>query len=91
MAIVVEYFEVFHDDDGWGGRREAPSVAARFTTLSAAKEYANSKGRYYRAAESRKIMTVYDTVEELSEASKAQARESALAKLTPEERAALGV
>lgn len=87
MATIIEYYEVSYDD---GFSRSGSHVCARFLTLSAAEEYAKLDRFRYVNKMRRKIM-VFDTVEEVEIQKRDDIRQSALNKLTIEERLALGV
>lgn len=84
MAIVVKFYKVNESFD-----RESWTVA-RFTTMSAAEEYAR-KSPYYSYSKNPETITVFDSLKDLEETRTVSAKEAALAKLTPEDRAALGV
>jgi hypothetical protein len=58
--------------------------------MSAAEEYAK-KSLYYSFSRNPETITVFDSVADLEQSRTVSAKEAALAKLTPEDRAALGV
>jgi len=89
MATIIEYYEVFHADM-MSGAGNLPSVAACFSSAALAKAYAD-KDKYLYMPSGPKTITIYDDLEEIVEARRKAAYKSALAKLTPDERAALGV
>lgn len=84
MATVVKFYKVNESFD-----RESWTVA-RFTTMKAAEEYAK-KSPYYSFSRNPETITVFDSVADLEQSRTVSAKEAALAKLTPEDRAALGV
>ena len=87
MATIVEYYEVNYDD---GFALGGAYVCARFLTLSAAEEYAKLD-RFRFVAKTKRKIVVYDNVKERELQQRIDIRESALKKLTAEERLALGV
>lgn len=84
MATVLKFYMVNESFD-----RESWTVA-RFSTMSAAEEYAK-KSPYYSYSKNPQTITVFDSVADLEQSRTVSARDAALAKLTPEDRAALGV
>lgn len=80
MKEVIEYWEVTESFD-----RDTKHIA-NFTNEEAATSVANS---IYRSVNKR-IFVVFDTEEEFLENTRDKLRERALAKLTAEERNALG-
>lgn len=84
MATVVKFYKVneSYDRESW--------TVARFTTMFEAEKYAK-KSPYYSYSKNPETITVFDSVEDLERSRTISAREAALAKLTPEDRAALGV
>lgn len=89
MATIVEYYEVFADA-GWNRLGENNPVAARFLSLNAAEEYAKLDHYRYVSKTKRKLI-VFDTVKEVELQHRENLRQSALKKLTDEERLILGV
>lgn len=87
MSTIIEYYEVKYDS---GFSVYEPSTCACFLTRSAAEEYAKLD-RFRYVDKNKKRMVVYDTVKELELQKQADLRESALKKLTIEERKALGI
>lgn len=87
MAIIVEYYEVIYD---FGFEIDSSYVCARFTTLSAAQEYAKFD-RFRYVSKLKKKIIVYDNVKELEIQAREDLRNAALAKLTNEERLVLGI
>jgi len=88
MATIVEYYEVMYDS-GFE-ISGANYVCAKFLSLSAAEEYAKlEKFRY--VCKTKKRIVVYDTVKDLELHKRQDLKETALKKLTPEERLILGV
>lgn len=87
MATIVEYYEVRYDS---GFELGGAYTCARFLSLSAAEEYAKlDRFRYLNKTKQR--LVVFDTVKELELQKREDLRESALKKLTTEERLILGV
>ena len=80
---TIEYWQVTTEYD------RSSTLIGYFTNEAAALEV---KGKdMYRSVYGPQIMKVFDTVEEFENNSRAKVRERALAKLTTEEKIALGV
>jgi len=87
MATIIEYFEVL-DDDGYN--RDGPSSSARFLSLIAAEKYAAlNRNRYVN--KTKKKIIIYDSAEEVDLHKREDLKQSAISKLTTDERVALGV
>ena len=78
---TIEYWEVTDSLD-----RDSKLIG-NFSNEEAAKKVGD---RVYRSVH-KKTFTIFDTAEDFAEYTRAKLRERALAKLTPEEREALGV
>ena len=81
MKVEMEVWEAFQ----WDGGERQNSVGL-FTTKEDAKVVAGQHGSV-----SRKVLLVFSSVEEYEHNTRAELRKRAIAKLTPAERAALGV
>ena len=81
---TIEYWAVEESYD-----RDSKTIGC-FTDPAVADEVAGGKNKMYRSAHKR-TLTLFDTVEDFNNNTTAKLRERALAKLTVEERLALGV
>ena len=86
-TYYIEAWEVVCPDGG--GMSEVH--VAYFSSEMVATQYAASKSWPHHVNQYKKLVTVFDTIGEFDEHSQDKLRKSALAKLSPQERAALGV
>ena len=86
MPTVIEYWEVAEEYD------RSCTVMARFSSEVAAKEYhASKKNSHYVSVSSKKTITIFDSVQQLTQFTSEATKKRALEKLTKEERAVLGL
>lgn len=65
-------------------------LIGNFSDEQVARHFATSKNKMYRSVQ-RRVFTIFDTIEDWENNTREKLRERGLAKLTPEERLALGL
>jgi hypothetical protein len=81
---TIEYWEVIESYD-----RDSKNIG-NFSDEQVARHFASGKNHMYRSVHKR-IFTIFDTIEDFENNTREKIRERALAKLTVEERQALGI
>lgn len=91
MRQVIKFTEVY-DDFSADGRGNRIVVIGRFFSETVAKQYAKGRGNYGQDANTRyQQFTICDSLYDMEESLKDDAKAKALAKLTKEERELLGL